>query len=305
MLRTGLGVAFSLALGWRLGGMAAAVPAAACANLLLFVDPPAALPRRLLALALAAAALPVAAMLGARLDGGALYLATLLLGLAAGVLQQHALGLGLIVRQALIALLIGAFLAQAGMALPPTAWLAGPVVIAVCTIEGLVRPREAGPAGGGVPLPFGLWYGIAAAAALLFAGELGATRPFWVTITVLVVMQPDRQASLLRAGQRLAGTLAGVVLAFAVAATARAAGTAAPLAVALIALPFLWPLGFARSNPAGVALISCWILVLLDLATPERAGEAALFLARLVDTALGCALAALATLLTRMPLSRR
>jgi uncharacterized membrane protein YccC len=95
------------------------------------------------------------------------------------------------------------------------------------------------------------------------------------------------------------------VLAFLIAIAAEPAGTMAVLIAPVLVLPFVWPLGFARNYAIGVALISTWILLLLDLAwgTPEAAR--ALFVPRLADTALGCMLALLGILAVHLTGKRR
>lgn len=138
---------------------------------------------------------------------------------------------------------------------------------------------------------FSLIYGAAAAVGLLVGTRWGGVRPYWVTITTLLVMQPDRRANTIRVAQRMLGTIAGVVLAFAAVRALPDAVRSTGLVALALALPFLWPLGFERNYGLGTAVLSAWVLILIDTALPNADLVTALFRARLTDTAIGCALA--------------
>jgi len=138
---------------------------------------------------------------------------------------------------------------------------------------------------------FSISYGIAATSALGIGLISGQSRPYWVTITTLLVMQPDRRANMVRVIQRLVGTILGVVLAFALVNSIPNAAQPTVLLGLALGLPFLWPFGFDRNYGFGVALLSFWILLLIDLASPPGDIIVPLFFARLSDTAIGCAVA--------------
>ncbi|MGO9006793.1 MAG: FUSC family protein [Beijerinckiaceae bacterium] len=140
-------------------------------------------------------------------------------------------------------------------------------------------------------------YGAAAVGGLALGYVIGDVKPYWVTITTLVVMQPGRRANILRATQRFLGTMSRVIAAYILAVMTAGAWQREFLIGFAIAAPFLWHLAFARNYALGVAVLSFWILVLLDLAAPPEIRATTLFMSRLVDTAIGCALALAANLL--------
>ncbi|MDR3461962.1 MAG: FUSC family protein [Beijerinckiaceae bacterium] len=138
---------------------------------------------------------------------------------------------------------------------------------------------------------FSIAYGTAAASALGIGLISGQSRPYWITITTLLVMQPDRRANMVRVIQRFVGTILGVLLAFAIVKAVPDAMRPTVLLGLALGLPFLWPFGFDRNYGFGVALLSLWILLLIDLASPPSDIVVPLFFARLSDTAIGCAVA--------------
>ena len=119
----------------------------------------------------------------------------------------------------------------------------------------------------------------------------GGQRPYWVTVTVLLVMQPDRRANTVRVAQRFLGTIAGVVAAFVAVRALPDAVHPTGLLALVMTLPFLWPLGYERNYGLGTAALSAWVLLLIDTALPDADLVTALFRARLSDTAIGCAIA--------------
>ena len=70
-----------------------------------------------------------------------------------------------------------------------------------------------------------------------------------------------------------------------------AAARSHALLLLAVVLPFVWPFGFDRNYGLGVAIISTWVLVLIDTALPPGELIGPLFLARLGNTSIGCALA--------------
>jgi len=138
---------------------------------------------------------------------------------------------------------------------------------------------------------FSIAYGAASVCGLAIGLFWGQSRPYWVTITTLVVMQPDRRASMVRALQRFIGTLLGVVMAFGVTQVLPVSIRTDGLMVLAVVLPFVWPLGFERNYGLGVAILSFWVLLLIDFALPPTDLVVPVFLARLSDTAIGCAVA--------------
>jgi hypothetical protein len=306
MLRTGLslGAAFSvLALA---GKPAEAVLAALFANLLVFIDQAGPLKERLAVVATGAVVCAAAGALGATLSGHTttIALVTLAFGMGAGLVHSWVPGLEMIPRQALICFIACAFLplVDAG-----TAWASAfgaGCALTGALVDGLIRKRFDSPrfvdARKSATFPgsrFGAVYGLAVFAGLLVGDALGIARSYWVAITVLVVMQRGRRASVLRAIQRLLGTVIGVILAYVI-VTLVDPTTERPEFVALILiLPFLWPFGLTRNYGFGIMLLSIWVLLLIDLALPPWEAANDIFRARLTDTAIGCALAVIGTIL--------
>lgn len=306
MLRTGLTIGATFGV-WALAGrLDEAVLAAVFTNLLLFLDHAGPLRERLGVLLVAGLVQVAAGVFGYFIGGHEALIvgAVLLLAIMAGLVHGSMPGVEMIPRNALITFIVCAYF-------PPEAVLAGGVgaasgiAFALCgiVIDWTIRRGVRGPdlaalreAAVWPSLPYCLVYGGAAVLGLLLGDLMGTDRPYWITITVLVVMQPDRNAGLRRSVQRLVGTLAGVGVGFAVAG-AMPEGHRVPFLLPLVfIIPFFWPLGFVRNYAIGVAILSTWILVLLALALP-RAMTFELFAARLLDTAIGCTLALGATLL--------
>jgi uncharacterized membrane protein YccC len=107
-------------------------------------------------------------------------------------------------------------------------------------------------------------------------------RPYWVLLTVAIVLKPDYGSVFTRAVQRGAGTLLGVLIgSLLLTFLSRDAWVLLPLALAAGALPW------ARNGNFGLFSVfqTPLIILLLDLATPGGAG---LVGARLVDTLIGC-----------------
>ena len=121
------------------------------------------------------------------------------------------------------------------------------------------------------------------AAAEIARQLLPTERPYWVLLTVAIVLKPDFGSVFGRAVQRGAGTLLGVLLGSA----ALAGLSGSPwllLAMAVSAAVLPW------ARAANFGLFSVFqtpvIILMLDLTLPNDAG---LVLERLVDTLLGCA----------------
>jgi uncharacterized membrane protein YccC len=109
-------------------------------------------------------------------------------------------------------------------------------------------------------------------------------RPYWVLLTVAIVLKPDFGSVFTRAVQRGAGTLLGVLIgSLLLAVLPRNAWVLVAMAVAAALLPW------ARS--ANFGLFSVFqtpvIILLLDIALPPAPG---LVGARLLDTLIGCAI---------------
>jgi len=115
--------------------------------------------------------------------------------------------------------------------------------------------------------------------------RLPIERPYWVLLTVAVVLKPDFGSVFGRAVQRGAGTLLGVLLGSALLAVLPPRGGWVLLAMALFAAVLPW------ARDANFGLFSVFqtplVIMLLDLAAPS---PSSLVLPRLVDTLIGCAI---------------
>ncbi|TYP88515.1 FUSC family protein [Blastococcus xanthinilyticus] len=109
-------------------------------------------------------------------------------------------------------------------------------------------------------------------------------RPYWVLLTVAIVLKPDFGSVFTRAVQRGAGTLLGVLLGSALLAVLpHDAWVLLALAVSAAVLPWARDTNFGLFSVFQTPLI----ILLLDLALPSGPG---LVGARLLDTLIGCAI---------------
>ncbi|MGZ4537569.1 MAG: FUSC family protein [Blastococcus sp.] len=109
-------------------------------------------------------------------------------------------------------------------------------------------------------------------------------RPYWVLLTVAIVLKPDFGSVFTRAIQRGAGTLLGVLLGTGLLAILpRSPWVLVGMAAAAAVLPW------ARDASYGLfsVFVTPLVILLLDLAVPGGAG---LVGARVLDTLLGCAI---------------
>jgi uncharacterized membrane protein YccC len=127
----------------------------------------------------------------------------------------------------------------------------------------------------------GLCVGLATALAILLHPPQHA---FWIPLTVAVVLRPEYGAVLVRSVHRFLGTVVGVV-AVAVLVTL----TSTPAWLALAAALALGGAAFAAPRVYGLAVVGITGSALLSVAVGDPQGVQVW--ARLLDTALGCALA--------------
>ena len=138
---------------------------------------------------------------------------------------------------------------------------------------------------------FSVIFGVAAVIGLAVGMYWEQMRPYWVAVTTLLVMQPDRRANTVRVVQRFLGTLCGVVVAFLIVRSTPVPAREKVLLLLAVTLPFLWPLGYERNYGLGTAILSTWVLLLIDAVLPSGELVTPLFFARLSDTSIGCAVA--------------
>ena len=225
-------------------------------------------------------------------------LVTFAIALFAGFVHGTSPGVEAIPRYALVCLVVCAFL-PVGHASALVACVFGTAVsLAAVVLDDYIRNGRRGIRVARqrdamvYPGPnFSMVFAGATAAALGLGLAAIGTRPYWVAITTILVMQPDRRANTVRVLQRFLGTLAGVVLAFLVVLVLPDAHRTRGLLVVVTALPFLWPLALDRNYGLGIAIMSTWVLLLIDTALPSGERIGPLFEARLANTAIGCVFA--------------
>ena len=124
-------------------------------------------------------------------------------------------------------------------------------------------------------------------AAELARQHLPLARPYWVLLTVALVLKPDFGSVFARAVQRGAGTLVGVLVGSALLALLEVLPGRGWVVVAMAAAAAVLP--WARAVNFGLFSVvqTPLIILLLDLALPAGSG---LVGARLVDTLVGCAI---------------
>lgn len=116
------------------------------------------------------------------------------------------------------------------------------------------------------------------------ASQLGLDKPYWVTLTIAVILQPAAAPSLQRALLRLGGTFAGSVLgALLLASVSERNGLVVAVALLAVAAFALIPLNYG----IGVVFLTPLVLVIVSLPHP---GDWALALSRIEATCLGAAL---------------
>jgi Fusaric acid resistance protein-like len=187
-------------------------------------------------------------------------------------------------------------------------------VVAVCVLARVIDhllfgPLPRGPAARspGAPsttaqwLAFALVYATCATLGFAIGFAIEPTRAIWVSITTLVVMQPDDARNYRRILERVAGTAVGVLAAFAL---TLALHTPDELAAAMLVVAALLPHQLGRRYWLFTALIA--LLVLLAYAAATAAGTdhdtmTALFVARLADVSLGAILALIGTAIVFPP----
>jgi uncharacterized membrane protein YccC len=136
---------------------------------------------------------------------------------------------------------------------------------------------------------------IAVALAYAASASFQLTRSYWTLIALVLVLRLDFMSSWRLVIQRIAGTICGVLVAgFVVIIFPSHAMQAGAMLVAAL---LRWP-AQQRHNLLGVAALTAFVMLLIDLAASSRQ-EALLFLgARLLDTIVGCLFALVALCLT-------
>lgn len=122
------------------------------------------------------------------------------------------------------------------------------------------------------------------AAAEVVEQRLPLEHPYWVVLTVAIVLKPDFGSVFARALQRGLGTLIGVVIGAAVVIVV----PPGPLYVPVMAVfAGILPLSLRRNYGMFATFLTPLVIMLIDFGAP---GGPDLVVARLVDTLIGCAL---------------
>jgi hypothetical protein len=169
-------------------------------------------------------------------------------------------------------------------------WLFGPLPLVP------VAPMQR-PSGHGGWLRFACAYAFASTMGFWIGGTLDPTHQFWIVITTLIVMLPDANASYRRIVERITGTFAGVVAAWAI--TVATHSLVLISTAILIVAPFI-PHHIGARYWLHTALIALIVLLAYDLTElstqgASAAGMADLLIERMKDILLGCAMALVGT----------
>lgn len=147
-------------------------------------------------------------------------------------------------------------------------------------------------AGADVGPSYAFVYAAMAALSLLIAGQLGVSRPYWATLTLLMTMRREGMVSQRLTIQYMAGTLLGIP-----AAAWLSDASSAPLVVAVLATlsAACARLGLAINPALGFAAFTMFLMLVIDLALHRAGLPAQLLSSRLYDVGVGCMLALLGT----------
>jgi hypothetical protein len=181
-------------------------------------------------------------------------------------------------------------------------YLLGVLVLAAAsrTIDHLIAgplPRQPAapmqmPSGRGGWRRFAVAFAGAATAALWLGETLDPIHTIWVVTTTLVVMQPDARASYRRIVERIAGTFAGVCVAWMI---TRGFHSPAAICVCVLLVAPLIPHHLANRYWLHTALIALMVLLAYGLAELNAQSFTKLLPERVIDMLLGCAMALVGT----------
>lgn len=132
-------------------------------------------------------------------------------------------------------------------------------------------------------------------ASSLIAANFSYANPAWVGLTVIFVFTSNRSLELKRALERIVGTVAGTVLSYLI-----LSHIYLPLRLALIVgfLAFFMPFVTNRYWLVST-LITCIVLILINIALFSQGGDMGLLLWRSIDTIFGCGCVLVSNLVTR------
>lgn len=139
--------------------------------------------------------------------------------------------------------------------------------------------------------------GIAVPLAFLTSLALGLHRPYWALVVIVLVLRVDSLASYTLMAEMMVGTLIGIAAALAYGALLPSQ-PALLVGMALAAL-LRWPAN-SYNGTLGMAALTAFIILLVELVAGGVIGAAHDIAERLVDVAVGCGFALLALLLDRI-----
>ena len=281
---------------------AGALLGAVAGLLMSFADDGGPLSRRLIILAMTAFGLGLGGILGTLLHGFPWPLWALFVGVTftTGLVLRFGKGPAMAARHCAMALVVTSGGPEFTLALLwyPLAALA--IIVCARTVDqALAGPLKQQPGGGGGP-PSGGWtrfavcYAGAATASLWIGEHIDPERALWVVVTTLVVMQSDARLSYVRIVHRIAGTVVGVVAAFALTSVLQSPWL---IAAAVLILAPLIPHHLQHRYWLHTGLIALVVLLAYHLATSDPRILRGLFTERLEDVLLGAGLALIGTLL--------
>lgn len=142
---------------------------------------------------------------------------------------------------------------------------------------------------------FSLITPVTVVAASLIAEVFSYSNPAWVGLTVIYVADADHHLELRRIIDRVAGTIAGALISYLIVDFIHS-----PLPLALIVGAFAFFMPFAVKHYSLFSfLITCVVLVLINVVMLGHGGDMNLLLWRGVDTVFGCACVLISNLLLR------
>jgi len=270
--------------------------------LLSFADDDGPLAGRFVILAMTAATLGLGGLIGVLLHGfpWPVWVLFAVATFAAGQALRFGKARAMATRHFAMALVVASGAPQFTVALLWYPLLALLIVVCARVVDHLLAGPLKQQRGGGGGAPTGGWtrfalaYAGAATASLWIGVRIDPERALWVVVTTLVVMQSDARLSYVRIVHRIAGTVVGVIAAFALTSLLQ---TPWPIAAAALVLAPLIPHHLQHRYWLHTALIAVVILLAYHLATSDPRILRGLFTERLEDVLLGAGIALIGTLL--------
>jgi uncharacterized membrane protein YccC len=295
-------IAGPLGIGVWAQSPAGALVGAVTGLLLSFADDDGPLTGRLTIFAMAAATLGIGGVIGVYLHGfpWPVWVLFVLATLTTGLVLRLGKGPAMAGRNFAMALVVtsgGPVFTIALLWYPMAALL---IVLCARLLDHLLAGPLAQQRGGGGGPSAGGWtrfavaYAGAATVSLWLGVQIDPERALWVVVTTLLVMQSDARLSYVRIVHRVAGTVVGVVAAFALTDILQAPW---PIAAAVLILAPFIPHHLQHRYWLHTALITLVVLLAYHLATSDPRILRGLLTERLEDVLLGAGLALIGTLL--------